>query len=313
MTRRFLLPILAVGGFLAAIIAVFQGDQPPPAPSAPLPSLAAPFQHYVAGSGLVEAITGNIAIGTPVAGIVSAIDVSWGDRVKAGAPLFNIDDRDLQSQLVVAKARAEEAEANFAKAENLLKVGENLTSGASISAVDLANRHYDVDLQQAALSVAKAQVEQIRTEAERRTIRAPLAGRVLQINTHVGEYAESGAANPPLMLFGDDGRLQVRVEIDENDAWRIKPTAAAVAYIPGAPDLKTALKFERIERYVIPKTSLTGASAERTDTRVLQVLYSFDPAALPVYVGQRMNVFVESPAVTDGQAPSLTHDALHER
>jgi HlyD family secretion protein len=70
-----------------------------------------------------------------------------------------------------------------------------------------------------------------------------------------------------------------------------------MAYIPGNPELKTPLQFERIERYVVPKTSLTGASTERTDTRVLQVLYSFDLGTLPVYIGQRMNVFIQAPAV----------------
>jgi HlyD family secretion protein len=70
-----------------------------------------------------------------------------------------------------------------------------------------------------------------------------------------------------------------------------------MAYVPGNPELKTSLQFERIERYVVPKTSLTGASTERTDTRVLQVIYSFDHAALPVYIGQRMNVFIQAPAV----------------
>jgi HlyD family secretion protein len=51
----------------------------------------------------------------------------------------------------------------------------------------------------------------------------------------------------------------------------------------------------------VPKVSLTGQSTERTDTRVLQAIYSFDPAALPVYVGQQMDVFIEAPSAT---APS---------
>ena len=44
----------------------------------------------------------------------------------------------------------------------------------------------------------------------------------------------------------------------------------------------------------MPKKSLTGASAERVDTRVLQVLFGFDRGALPIYVGQQMDVFVEA-------------------
>jgi len=48
--------------------------------------------------------------------------------------------------------------------------------------------------------------------------------------------------------------------------------------------------------------SLTGQGTERTDTRVLQVIYSFDPAALPVYVGQQVDVFIEAPSI--GRASS---------
>lgn len=299
MNRRYLLPVVAAIGVLAAIVAVMIGNEAPPAAPAPLPSAQAPFQYYVAGTGLIEASTGNIAIGTPVSGIVDAIYVKWGDRVSAGEPLFKLDARDLSAQLDVAKAKVAQAEANLAKSKNLLNVAEGLTSGSSISAVDLANRRFDVGISDAALTVANAQVEQIKVDIKRHVIRAPVDGRVLQINTHLGEFAQSGMVSPPLMLFGNDSRLYIRVDVDETDAWRVQPTSPAMAYVPGDPELKTPLRFERIELYVVPKTSLTGASTERTDTRVLQVIYSFEHATLPVYIGQRMNVYIQAPAVPE--------------
>lgn len=57
----------------------------------------------------------------------------------------------------------------------------------------------------------------------------------------------------------------------------------------------TPLRFVRFESYVIPETSLTGDSTERVDTRVLQVIYSFDRDDLPIYVGQQMDVYIEAP------------------
>ena len=297
MNGRYALPFLATVGFAAAIAAVVLGNEAPPAAPAPQPSAKAPYQNYVAGTGLIEASSGNIAIGTPVSGIVDAIYVKWGDWVSTGQPLFKLEARDLSAQLEVAAARVQEAQANDDKAKNLLKVGEGLTSGSGISAVDLANRRYDVGIADAAVTVAKAQADQIDVDIGRHTVRAPVDGRVLQINTHLGEFAQSGAIAPPLMLFGDDKRLYIRVDVDETDAWRVQPTAPAMGYVPGNPQISTPLKFERIERYVVPKTSLTGASTERTDTRVLQVIYSFDHATLPVYIGQRMNVFIEAPPV----------------
>jgi hypothetical protein len=44
---------------------------------------------------------------------------------------------------------------------------------------------------------------------------------------------------------------------------------------------------------VIPKKSLTGGSTERVDTRVLQVIYQFDPPNRPLYVGQQVDVYIE--------------------
>jgi hypothetical protein len=63
----------------------------------------------------------------------------------------------------------------------------------------------------------------------------------------------------------------------------------------GAPDRAIPLRFVRIEPYVIPKTSLTGGSAERVDTRVLQVIYQFDrPASRNIFVGQQMDVYIDT-------------------
>ena len=188
-----------------------------------------------------------------------------------------------------------QAEADLAKTKNLLKIAGGLAVGSSISKVDMENRHYDVAIKQAALAAAKAQVDQLQIELARHTVKAPVAGSVLQINTWVGEFAQSGALNPPLMLFGADNRLYLRVNIDEDDAWRVRAGAPAVAFVRGNPKLKTTLKFVRFEPYVIPKPSLTGSSTERTDMRVLQVIYSFPHANLPVYVGQEMDAFIKAP------------------
>jgi hypothetical protein len=54
------------------------------------------------------------------------------------------------------------------------------------------------------------------------------------------------------------------------------------------------LAFVRVDPYVVPKRSLTGDTSERVDTRVLQVIYGFDPSALQVFVGQQMDVFVDA-------------------
>lgn len=297
MIRNYLLPLLAAVGVVIVIIAVVIDNRPTPATRPAVPPPKAPFASYVAGTGIIEASSGNIAVGTPVPGIVTTIYVKWGDHVKVGNRLFKIDDRDLQARILPALAKVKESEARLEQAKGLLKIGESVPDKRAISVEDLNNRRSAVAIDVAALAAAKAEVEQLRLETERRTIRALVPGQILQVKIRPGEFAPSGVLAMPLMVLGNDTRLYLRVDIDEYDAWRVRPDAPAVAFVRGNPDLRTSLRFERIDPYVVPKTSLTGSSTERTDTRVLQVVYSFDPTMLPgTYVGQQMDVFIQAPS-----------------
>jgi RND family efflux transporter MFP subunit len=289
---------------------VVKGNRTPPIAQPVTQSARPPFASYIFGPGIVEASTENIAIGTPVSGIVTAVYAKWGDRVSTGDPLFKVDSSDLQAQVQPALAKVKEAQTNLAKVKNRLRVGESMSPGVSISVEELDNRRFDVAVDEAILASAEAQVEQIKTEIERRTVRARLPGRILQMKTRLGEYAQSGPLSTPLMLLGNDDRLHVRVDVDENDAWRFHPCASAIASVRGNPELKTPMKFEHTDPDVVPRMSLTGDSTQRVDTRVLQVIYSFDRGALPVYVGQQMDVFIEvSPDAgkkPNAQSPSAT-------
>lgn len=299
MKRFTILSILALLGAVIAIFVVIDTNRPVPVPSPTVQTPQAPFASYVAGVGITETGRGNIAVGTAVFGIVAELFVRVGDQVKAGDSLFKIDDRALQAQLSVARARVNEAGAALAKPRHRLKFLTHLqrTDNGAVSTAAISDLRDDVRAAESVLGSAKAEAGQIDVEIQRCLVRAPAAGRVLQINTRVGEYVEGGGQARPLMLVGDDDRVYLRVDIDEHDAWRIRPQARARAFVRGNPQQQAELRFEYIEPYVIPKTSLTGQSTERPDVRVLQVIYSAQRSALPVYLGQQMDAFIEAPPV----------------
>jgi len=303
MIRKYVLPLIAAGGLAFAISSVVRGSQPVPAAPPVAEPAKAPFASYVAGAGIIEASTENIAVGAPVPGIVTVVRVKVGDAVAAGDVLFEIDDRDLRAQRLPAVARVAEAQANLERSRMLLRLAESVPDKRALSAEDLSTRRSVVAIGEAGLASAKAMVEQIDIELDRRQVRALVPGRILQVKTRPGEFAAAGVMATPLMLLGNHTKLHVRVDVDENDAWRFEPGAAAVAFVRGNPKLETPLHFERTEPYVVPKVSLTGQSSERVDTRVLQVIYSFDEGTLPVYVGQQMDVFIQSQPM-EAQAPA---------
>jgi hypothetical protein len=75
--------------------------------------------------------------------------------------------------------------------------------------------------------------------------------------------------------------------------------------VRGDAEVPLELTFVRVEPFVQPKRSLNRDASERVDTRVLEVLYSLPPGAQQVYVGQQLDVFIES--------DTSIHDATAER
>jgi HlyD family secretion protein len=331
MFRKYVLPVLAAAGFAFALWTAMQGAKPIP-PSKPVAEPPKPpYENKISGSGIVEASTRNISVGTPMSGVVAKVFVTVGQRVKVGDALFVLDDRKAKAklerllqlprkeELPTARERVKEAGANLGDLRMQLRNAEKVTLGVAISLEELDRRRYaeqagearlaqakynlelleagawkpDIELARAEIASAEADVSAAAVEIDRLLVRAPVDGNILQVNIRPGEYAQGGILSEPLILMGDLERLNVRVDIDENDAWRFHPGSSAVAFVRGNPELKTALKFEYVEPYVVPKRSLTGDSTERVDTRVMQVLFSFSRADLPVYPGQLMDVYIE--------------------
>ena len=151
----------------------------------------------------------------------------------------------------------------------------------------------------AAVGLAQAQLDQTETEITRLAVLAPNAGKafdefkVLQVNVRPGEFVGTppGAA---LVVLGSTRRLHVRADIDENDIPRFHKGNRATAKARGVPDRKFALRYVRVEPYVVPKRSLSGQNTERVDTRVLQVIYAFEAEDAPFYVGQQVDVSIDA-------------------
>jgi len=158
----------------------------------------------------------------------------------------------------------------------------------------------DINIASQSLAESEAALEVALAELDQTMVRAPFDGQVLQLKLYPGSYAQSFYNIPyyqdAMLIYGCVNPLHIRISIDEEDAWRFIPKSGATAFIRGNGQLFTRLNYVKTEPYVIPKRSLTGDHREQTDTRVLQVIYSFDKGQLPVYVGQLMDIYIEAPS-----------------
>lgn len=301
---------LALAGVLLAVSLVRRLQAKPADPGPLDPPAKSPYEATVAATGIVEARRENVKLAAPKAGLVTRVFVKVGDRVKAGTPLFQLDDREAQARVASLAAQVDFARTSLAAQEveladwsDQLERFRKLEREKVATDDELKRRWFAVEAARARLESTRAQIaaaerqlQQARTELAVLTVNAPRDGELLQVNVREGEFAPAAVLNESLMLLGDVETLQIRAEVDEQNAVLVEPNRPARGSLKGHANLAMNLRFVRVEPFVIPKRSLTGDSLERVDTRVLQIIYEFDRPTFRVYVGQQVDVFIERPA-----------------
>ena len=292
-TRGWKLPLLALVALGFAIF--FVSSKPKAAPKDITPPPQAENAQSISGIGVVEPKSELISIGVELPGVVRKVFVKVGDEVKAGQPLFALDQRDIEAQLTTleaqlasAKVQAQDAAAQFALVNGVKDI-------RAIARDDFNRRKFSSQLAASRIAEIKAQLGQARTTKERLTVKAPVAGQVLEVEVRPGEYANAGVLATPLIRLGDVSTLHVRTEIDEQYARKITSDMTAKGFARGDTRDAVPLTFVRFEPYVRPKQNLAVAG-QRVDTRVLQVIYALPQDHAGIYVGQQMDVFVDSAA-----------------
>jgi len=317
-----ILTILAIVGIIGGIYMVILDQRRAPVAQPLTPPSVSPYESFISGAGLIEAASENIAIGSMVSAVVIQVLVKKGDIVPKGTVLFTLDSRQAEAdvklreaQVEAARTALEQTKASLKFAEDEFNLVNHLEDKRGVTKDELVTRQDNVIIAQTAvvnaqanIDAAIAQLNETQAVLEFYTVRAPIDCEIMQINVHPGEFVSAnilatstttaaGTLSIPYMLVGNVSRFHVRVDVDENDAWRFDKTQPAVAFLRGNILYNTKLKFEYIEPFVIPKASFTGDPTERVDTRVLQVVYSFDPKKMPSYLGQEVDVYIQAAKV----------------
>lgn len=326
MFYRLLITVLVVlaslGVWRGISLAKAQGNKPPAPPPLAEPARS-PYKFSIAATGIIEAARENVNVATTKPGMVIKVWPGVGSDVKTGDPLFQIDPREATARIASLRAQVEventSVTANrvtLAEAQDQLKRVSSAASARVITEDERQRRVFAGQLAEVQVArslaqweAAQAQLAQAQTELEVLTVRASRDGRILRLNIREGEYAN---VNPPepLMVLGDIDTLQIRADVDEQNAPLVETGREAKAYVKGSTQNALPLTFVRIDPFVVPKKSLTGDSTERVDTRVLQVIFNLKkPEGKTLYVGQQVDVYIEmsgTPGETFNPEPART-------
>ena len=140
------------------------------------------------------------------------------------------------------------------------------------------------------VNVARAEAAAAAAEIERLTIRAPIAGTVLQVNAKPGELAGNAQ---PLLVIGDVSALRVRAELDERDLGEIKLGQPAIIRADAFRGREFAGKVSFIAP-IVERARINNARGQRnvTDVDVVEVLVDLaQPDALAV--GMKVDVYFQ--------------------
>ena len=271
-----------------------------------------PFPYAVSGLAITEPYGDNIRIGSDITGLIEEVYTPVNSCIEKGQPLFTIDTREIRAKIEVDKqdimVKKRQLELLTIQYKRFLSVQDP----RAISRETLSTKLSEINVARAELERAISALRADQVRLDKHTIRAPAKGKVLRSTIHKGELFGNGSGGSPTgsqtvvsnvpfeIVVGDDSDyLQLRLDVDEQNASRVHPDKPAIAYPRGVVRQIIPLEFVRIEPFILPKKSLTGEIDVRVDTRVLQVIYRFrPPKELPVYIGQRLDVYIQTDPLT---------------
>lgn len=295
MIRRLVIPILAVAGLIFGIYMMYRGTLKPPITPFIVNPPESPYECSIAAEGVIESGGENHTIGVPFSEVTTNVYVHVGDTVTHGQPLFKLDTRQPEADRDAARADARVAMIDAANAVQQFSYYTRLMDKNAVSRSSYTQAYYIAYKAIAQMRAALAKVRSFETIIERSIIRAPFDGIVLQDGIHEGEAVNTNPFNrPPFLILGTTKYWQLRIDIAEEDAWRYKKGSRARAFVRGNPTLFFDLTYDYYEPLIVPKHTLTGSDIELVDTRVLQVVYRFEKGEFPLYVGQLLDVYIES-------------------
>ena len=296
MRTFFILILLSLVGIGIAFGVSFYADMQKSGNNTPLPSLKLPYKNFIAATGVVEANSKNIFVGSLVSGIIKKVYVRSGDSIKKGDLLFEIDESEKRVQIPLQKAEINASKAKLQSTRHQLelikkmkKLSSNMVTNEKYTKV-LDNYNEAKALYQ--LSLKKLQV--VKKELELFRVYAPIDGIVLRSNITQSSYFDK---QTKALIIGSN-KLNLRVNINDFDSWKLDKNSVAVASLRGNPKQQIYLKQKYIIPFIVPKKNLTGLSTEQTDTRVLQVVYELQHKPdFPLYVGEMFDVFIKTSKV----------------
>jgi len=190
----------------------------------------------VSASGRIQPVT-QINISANVSAEIISMHVEEGDRVKQGQLLFQLDkvryDADVRSYESLYNSR----KASLDKSAKDMQRFEGLFRSNNVSLAELEDIQTQYQLAKSSLEQSEAGLKQARDNLDKTTVRSPMSGTVIAVYKEAGEIAlGSQFSQDVVMIIADLSKMEVEVEVNENDVVRVSRKDRVDIEVDAIPD-----------------------------------------------------------------------------
>ena len=178
-----------------------------------------------------------VQITSTITGWITEITVIEGDTVKPGQHLISIDEKQIRPTYNNAVSQVKSSEANLKKVKAQMDRTISLFSEKLISQQELEQIEASYQIATSQAEQSKANLLSAQDQLSKTRLTAPKYGIVISITKEEGEMAVGGMFNPGvLMTVADLSRMEVEVDVNENDVVNIEVGDTTEIEIDAYPD-----------------------------------------------------------------------------
>lgn len=267
----------------------------------PVPASPKAPRALALARGKVDVEGGLLVLSAGAEGVVQQLSAKEGQHVRAGQVLLRLSDAAAQADVAVAESEAQLAQARLdARAARLPVLQQTLSrwqAAAKQGAADgqqveeaaqaLRDAQSEQAIAKAEVQVAQQKQAQLRALLSRLELRAPEAGTVVRVQSHVGAHVASGA---PALVLLPERALIVRAELNESFASAVREGMAATVVIDGDAGAAQRLPAAKVLR-ISPVFGVghLQEDTQRGPVRVIECVLVFDQPPV-ARVGQNVRV-----------------------
>jgi RND family efflux transporter MFP subunit len=220
----------------------------------------------------------QVAVGTQVSGVISALYVDYNSIVKKGQLIAQIDPTVWDTQLQDAQASLLRAQAayDFAKAD--YERSKRLAESKLLADQDLDTKVTALKNAKGNLESAKASLDRAKANRGYCDITAPVDGVVISRLADVGQTVAASFSTPNLFQIAQDlSKMKVQVSIGESDIDEVQVGQRAMFTVDSLPDKQFAATVSLVRQEPITTSNVVNYVVEMVVPN--EPLPGSDPAA----------------------------------